>query len=302
MKKIVSIISSLALTVGMAASLSANAADTSSAPEVYFKASETKGVEVLKSGNVYVNKKAADANGAVIPAQIYLKDPQAAAGWAVVRWASEKAGVSLQNLKDPEKKPYSDCIDTPFSEDLGVTKAKEVNGVKIFSVIYAPADNVSLKPLKLAGEKSDSYPLATFEAAVDKSAAGSYDVSIYNQNQNFTFVTYRTENSPEYTPSSEKYKLICRDLRVNVSDRLLGDVNNDGKINAVDASSILTAYANVSTNKESGLSEEAMAAADVDGDCKINAVDASNVLGYYASQSTANADKNKTLNNFIQNK
>lgn len=298
MKKFVSIISSLALTVGMAASLSANAADA--APEVYFKASETKGVELLKSGNVYVNKNAADANGAVIPAEIYLKDPNAAAGWTVVRWASEKAGLTLQNLKDPEKKPYA-----KYTNDKITSEKENSDGVKVFTAMYCD-DSIptggKLLPMTLSGEKSDTYPLATFEAAVDKSAAGSYDVTIYNKNQSFTFVTYRTDNSPEYTPSSEKYKLICNELRVNVSDRLLGDVNNDGKINAVDASTILSAYANVSTNKPSGLSEEAMASADVDGDRKINAVDASNVLSFYAYQSTATADKNKTLNNYIQNK
>ena len=68
MKKVVSIISALALTVGMAVSLSANAAD-SAAPIVSFsaKAQADKGVELLAGGDVvYVNKKAADANGAVV--------------------------------------------------------------------------------------------------------------------------------------------------------------------------------------------------------------------------------------------
>jgi len=298
MKKFVSIISSLALTVGMAASLSANAAGS---PEVYFKAKETKGVEVLKSGNVYVNKSAADANGAVISSEVYLKDPNAAAGWVAVRWASEKAGVSLQNLKDPATKPYSGYS----NEEITSVKEKS-DGVKVFSAMYyddnIPTDSKELKPMKLTGEKSDSYPLATFEAAVDKSAAGSYDINIYDKNQSFTFVTYRNaDNSPEYTPDGEKNKLICSNLRINVSDRLLGDVNNDGKINAVDASTILSAYANVSTGAASGLTDEAMAAADVDGDSKINAVDASNVLGYYAYQSTSSADKNKTLNSYVIN-
>ena len=163
-----------------------------------------------------------------------------------------------------------------------------------------PSDGKGLQPMKLTGEKSDSYPLASFEAAVDKSAAGSYDISIYNKNQSFTYVTYRTESSPEYAPDNEKNKLICSDLHVNVSDRLLGDVNGDGNINAVDASAILSAYANIATSNPTGLSDEAMAAADVDGNSKLNAVDASNVLSFYAFQSTTTTDKDKTLNSYIQ--
>ncbi len=300
MKKVVSIISALALTVGMAASFSANAAD-SSAPTVYFKTKETKGVEVLSSGNLYVNKKAADANGAVIPAEVYLSDPNAAAGWVCVRWACEKQGLTIQNVKEPSTKPYKKYNEEGSSEEIIYENVKS-DGVKVASALYyddkIPSDG-KLKPLQLEGEKSDSYPLAVFDAAVDKSAAGSYDITVYNKNQSFTYVTYRTGDNPEYAPDSEKYKLNCKEFRVNVSDRLLGDVNNDGKINAVDASEILSAYANVATSKPTGLSAEAEAAADVDGNGKINAVDASNVLSYYAYQSTSNADKSKTLNDFI---
>ena len=63
-------------------------------------------------------------------------------------------------------------------------------------------------------------------------------------------------------------------------------MNNDGKINAVDASDVLAYYARISTNQEGGYTEEQKLAADVDHDGKINAVDASNILAYYAYIST----------------
>ncbi|WP_024860732.1 NPCBM/NEW2 domain-containing protein [Ruminococcus flavefaciens] len=66
----------------------------------------------------------------------------------------------------------------------------------------------------------------------------------------------------------------------------LGDVNNDGKINAVDASTVLTYYANISTNKDGGLTEAQKKAADIDNNGDINAVDASYILSYYAYTST----------------
>ncbi|SEH50582.1 Leucine rich repeat-containing protein [Ruminococcus flavefaciens] len=76
----------------------------------------------------------------------------------------------------------------------------------------------------------------------------------------------------------------------STTDYILGDVNNDNLINAVDASSILKYYALISTSKEGGYSEEQKLAADVDHDGLINAVDASIVLAYYAYASTANDD------------
>ena len=73
---------------------------------------------------------------------------------------------------------------------------------------------------------------------------------------------------------------------VTQPDYTLGDVNNDGKINAVDASNVLAYYARISTNQEGGYTEEQKLAADVDHDGRINAVDASNILAYYAYVST----------------
>ena len=73
---------------------------------------------------------------------------------------------------------------------------------------------------------------------------------------------------------------------VTQPDYTLGDVNNDGKINAVDASDVLAYYARISTNQEGGYTEEQKLAADVTHDGSINAVDASNILAYYAYIST----------------
>ena len=66
----------------------------------------------------------------------------------------------------------------------------------------------------------------------------------------------------------------------------LGDLNNDSRINAVDASETLSEYARTSTSQKSQFTASQMAAADVNKDGKINAVDASNILSYYAYTST----------------
>ena len=66
----------------------------------------------------------------------------------------------------------------------------------------------------------------------------------------------------------------------------LGDVNNDNQIDAVDASSVLSYYAMISTNQDGGYDDKQKAAADVNHDGQINAVDASCILSYYAYVST----------------
>jgi hypothetical protein len=69
-----------------------------------------------------------------------------------------------------------------------------------------------------------------------------------------------------------------------------GDVNSDGYINAVDASSVLSYYARISTNQAGGYDELQKLNADVNQDRSINAIDASNILAYYAYASTTKED------------
>ena len=66
----------------------------------------------------------------------------------------------------------------------------------------------------------------------------------------------------------------------------LGDVNNDGSINAEDANAILIAAARLGTGKASGLTAELEKAADVNNDGVLNAKDATSVLRYAAAVGT----------------
>jgi hypothetical protein len=80
----------------------------------------------------------------------------------------------------------------------------------------------------------------------------------------------------------------------------LGDVNKNGVVDAVDASSVLAYYARTSTNQEGGYDEEQKLAADVNYDGAINAVDASNILSYYAYFSTTPKGEAKPMEEFMK--
>ena len=65
-----------------------------------------------------------------------------------------------------------------------------------------------------------------------------------------------------------------------------GDVNGDKAINAIDASEVLTEYANVSSGRGSHFSAAQITAADMNTNGTVDAVDASIILGIYASNAT----------------
>ena len=81
----------------------------------------------------------------------------------------------------------------------------------------------------------------------------------------------------------------------------LGDVNEDDKVDAKDASLILVEYSKASTGAESGFTESQKLAGEVNGDGKIDAKDASAILAYYAMASTATGDV-PTLKKFVNPK
>jgi hypothetical protein len=65
-----------------------------------------------------------------------------------------------------------------------------------------------------------------------------------------------------------------------------GDVNEDGNIDAIDASIVLAEYANIATSKPETFTSSQKKAADVNEDGNIDALDASAILSYYAAAAT----------------
>ena len=72
------------------------------------------------------------------------------------------------------------------------------------------------------------------------------------------------------------------------SSKKLGDIDQNGSVNASDASEILIASAKMGTGNDSVFSEETEQYADINGDHKINAKDATIILQYAAARGTGN--------------
>jgi len=118
---------------------------------------------------------------------------------------------------------------------------------------------------------SDSY-IDTSE--FDNTKAGTYKIYI---NASYNGVSAQTYFEVTVTDNGESFRL--------------GDVDNDGMINAVDATLILTEYALLSTGDTGTFTDTQKKSADIDSDRMINAVDATFVLSYYAYLSTGGSDK-----------
>lgn len=69
--------------------------------------------------------------------------------------------------------------------------------------------------------------------------------------------------------------------------RDLGDVNLDGTIDSIDASLVLSIYANLASSQSYKVAENTKKLADVDMNGNIDAYDATYILQYYAAASTA---------------
>ena len=93
-----------------------------------------------------------------------------------------------------------------------------------------------------------------------------------NLDYDYSSESFRTE----YPISDTKFVPKCK----------MGDLNDDRLIDSVDVSAILQAYAMLSTENSSGLTETQESVSDINGDGHINSVDASMVLQYYSYIST----------------
>lgn len=90
-----------------------------------------------------------------------------------------------------------------------------------------------------------------------------------------------------YPPVAYKtYELVAGNLIVEEDEYMLGDVNDDGYVDASDASNILNAYATVATGNVSPFDDLQKLAGDVNKDKAVDSSDASSVLGYYAYTAT----------------
>ena len=150
---------------------------------------------------------------------------------------------------------------------------------------------------------TETSTTSTTETASETSSTSSTSAettTVSESSTSTTASTTETESTESTTTTSQTTTASTTEEPVSTTttettpsqpdDYDLGDVNEDGKVDAKDASMVLVAYAKVSTGSEDGLTEKQRKAADVNADGKVDAKDASSILAYYALVSTASGD------------
>lgn len=276
MKKLTALFTSAVIAACTMTSFAANAQGQDYSPRLYFKTEKSDEYDVLPSGKIYINTSSTDASKISFNANVFIDDKWNNAGLVFVKWQGSDKGIEISEFLNPVEyaggSPYAEF---EKAEDISWSLNKEENFIGVAYVCM-----VFDKTLTFKGEKSDSYPLGGFKANVDTSIpAGNYSVNFMNEDTQKCDILYRFEDNSTY----EVYPVgnYAKPLPIGISDRMLGDVDNTGKHEAFDASTVLAAYADLSASKDTGLSDAQLVASDVDGDGVITAADASMILSYY---------------------
>ncbi len=156
--------------------------------------------------------------------------------------------------------------------------------VSVPETVYTGEEIIVKPTVKLSGEALTVGIDYTIESGYLVTKPGEYTITIsgtgdYTGSRDVTFNVVCKHNY------DGKNCTICgaeNPNYVEAPDILLGDVDNDGAVNASDASRVLAEYAIIATGDTPTFTELQKKAADVNCDNAIDATDASSILGYYA--------------------
>lgn len=248
-------------------------------PLMYLSVENNEKITILPDGTVYINNKNLTGDDS-IHVNIYVRD-ESKSCWYI----APKVKCADGNIKFNEEAQENETTAYGSRHEFISTVNKEYNTINI--TFKTPLMETETK-LEVTSENTDDYPIAYFNADVNSEIpAGAYRIYFLtepedNSDQRLTLISYRYDNGKSGTFAPE-----VRDQQIVVSDRMFGDVNDDGKIDAVDATLVSTEYASLSTaGAVSTFTTEQTYSADVNLDKYVDASDSTAMQCYYAYLST----------------
>lgn len=280
MKKLLSKITAVALMTAMTSSLTANAEYI---PTLYF----TPRAETDSDGTLVISREQL-ANGLTITTDIFIDD-QSKTCWSIdPKWKCPTSFIELDNVIDPQVPyvpyAYAEEKDGELSRVRHSTRCgqdKELNTMWfVCDLGFGYKDDTA--PLTPYGENTTDYALTSFDMIFNRNIPyGEYDIYFLTESedyddQRYSNVSMRTGEASLTTVPEVK------NLHIKITGANKGDVNNDGLIDAEDASLVLAAYSLTSTGADNGLNDDESFAADVNSDGLIDSDDACVILSYYS--------------------
>ena len=289
MKKLISIITAAAAVLA-AVPMAASAEDERNyTPTVYFTADAKEPVLALPGGALYVNSAKISDSAVKLPAKVFIKDKYKHAGQIAIKWTWDTDYVYTSDIRNPSSEGGSAAYtEYNVSGNNDPIAYYNVAGEKMMGLNYSNTLPTALTP---SGAESDTNPLGLFNLNIAKNAPADYYNINFKTTQPYitTIVLRYAEGSPSYISTYPEGEF-APSLKIGVSDRELGDINNDGVLDGRDATDILSEYALRSANKDGKLDKAQTIAADVTGNGIVDGIDATSVLTYYALTSSGNKD------------
>lgn len=304
MKKLISLVASAVLAAAPLVSSFAHA-EADYLPLLYIKAQSDYNVN--SDGDVIISRKdiAASEDGLTVKMDVFIED-DALNIWSIrANWKSASSYIKLNKMYDPlEPGDYTEYAYAETDNDGNLIHSKNDTWVSVdnecntMNFTCVTGMNLSIagdkSPLLPYGEKSDDYPLLSFDLIVDPAApAGKYEIYFLREaedypDQHYAKVhTVAKDGKPatDFIPRTQGINVIITDD----DEFILGDINFDSVVNADDASLALKEYASLQATGNTTLTALETKAADVNADGAVNADDASLILKFYShQQSVAN--------------
>ncbi|MBR2282893.1 MAG: hypothetical protein IJ874_00515 [Ruminococcus sp.] len=270
---------------------SASAAITDENTYMYFSLKNApECVTLEEDGSLTIDRALSGGEPITITADVYVNEPTMAAWYVSAKWKCSSGFIKLGNVVDPTNPliPFAYAETNVNGELIHDNVLIYIGGKAEYnSLAFTCQMDGSLSgSLPIYGDTSSSYPLTSFDAVINPNTpCGDYDIHFLTYAEDYTGqmiseVNTKIDGEREIiTPRSVP-------LILHMTGANPGDVNNDGLVDATDASDILSEYASVSTGGESILDPVQLEAANTNGDELVDAVDASNVLLYYSYAAT----------------
>ncbi len=286
MTKFKRLFTSLSTAVLMTAMTSAFTSNADYTPTVYF----TPRAETDSDGTLVISRQQL-SGGLTITTDVFVEDTSKTC-WSVdPKWKCPSSFITLDNVIDPQV-PY---IPYAYAEEkngeLGRIRHYTFCGQdKQLNTMFFACDLGTIyednSPLTPYGENTNDYALTSFDMVFNPNTPyGEYDVYFLTQpedydDQRYSTVSMRTgDGSLTVVPN-------VKNLHIKVTGANKGDVNNDGLIDANDATLVLVAYSLGATGYDTGLNDDELFAADVDSSGIADSAGASIILAYYSHAST----------------
>lgn len=300
MKKSLSMVSAAVLAASCLSSTVAfaegSADGTAAAVRFYMEAANSSKYELTNNNTIKIDSLDEDMT---INAKIYFSDT-AKSAWSVSpKWNSDNENIKITKVYNPLEEELKEYAYAEKDADGNLTVLRNeydfsVNkkyGSQNFTV--RSSDGKALVPY---GEKTDDYPLVTFDFTIDADTPdGTYEIFFTTDEDNCTRCAMdATQNHMIYKfpdcPPDVSGLTIQIGKGSSSAKYNIGDINLDGVVDASDASLALVEYAATATGKESTLDEIPTINGDVNFDTVIDSSDASDILRYYAYTSTTSGD------------